>query len=193
MIDSLCRPPRPPTDFRRSSSILSSRAKIGHGGMGSGDRSLLGRGERGSHYVLPSPPTPPNPFTPAAASGMRCDDPRLGGGMLFEVPRPVVPRNQAASFFIPIPQCVRSRLAQHRDGRGSYPAEHRHSRDRWADGDELSLGTLGRRRRRQAGFDVKADHRGAASLIDDAAAPLTVTRRSHLLRIRVQTPPCISR
>ena len=190
MIDSLCRPPRPPTDFRRSSSILSSRAKIGHGGMGSGDRSLLGRWERGSHYVLPSPPTPPNPFTPTAASGMWCDDPRLGG----EVPRPVVPRNQAASFLFRSPNasdCVR--LAQHRDGRGSYPAEHRHSRDRWADADELSLGTLGRRRRRQAGFDVKADHRGAASLIDDAAAPLTVTRRSHLLRIRVQTPPCISR
>ena len=89
MIDSLCRPPRPPTDFRRSSSILSSRAKIGHGGMGSGDRSLLGRGERGSHYVLPFPPTPPNPFTPAAASGM-----------FLDAPRAVVPRNQAASFFL---------------------------------------------------------------------------------------------
>ena len=53
-----------------------------------GDRSLLGRWERGSHYVLPSLPTPPNLFTLAAVrSGMRCDDPRLGGGMLFDAPR----------------------------------------------------------------------------------------------------------
>ena len=105
MIDSLCRPPRPPTDFRRSSSILSSRAKIGHGGMGSGDRSLLGRRERGSHYVLPSHPTPPNPFTPTAASGM-----------FFGAPQPVVPRNQAASFLYSDPPMrqIKTRTAPRR-------------------------------------------------------------------------------
>ena len=77
---------------------------------------VIGRWKRGSHYVLPSPPTPLNPFTPAAASGMRCDDPRLGGGMLFEAPRPVVPRDQAASFFYSDPPMrqIKTRTAPRR-------------------------------------------------------------------------------
>ena len=107
MIDSLCRPPRPPTDFRRSSSILSSRAKIGHGGMGSGDRSLLGRGERGSHYVLPSL----RPFPLLIHSLLR----RLAG-MFLDASRAVVPRNQAASFLYSDPPMrqIKTRTAPRR-------------------------------------------------------------------------------
>ena len=54
MIDSLCRPSRPPTDFRRSSSIPFSRAEIGHGGMGT-DRYWGGGNEEVTMFFPPLP------------------------------------------------------------------------------------------------------------------------------------------
>ena len=54
MIDSLCRPSRPPTDFLRSSSILFSRAKIGHGGTGT-DRYWGGGNEEVTMFFPPFP------------------------------------------------------------------------------------------------------------------------------------------
>ena len=146
MSNSLCRPP---TDFRRSRILGEDRPRPPLlDGSGSADRYR----REGSHPVLLPPFTPsllPNPFTAAAAAAS--DDPNSRAGSSWKLRgrlwcygarRVLIPLSSALRS--PSPHNVLVTLHQDQDSHCT-ERDHESRLDRGGDGDELSLGTPGRR------------------------------------------------
>ena len=143
MSHSLCRPP---TDFRRSRILGEDRPRPPLRWTGADQRIGIGMKEVTLSSSLPS--LLPNPFTAAAAAS---DDPNSRAGSSWKLRgrlwcygarRVLIPLSSALRS--PSPHHVLVTLHQDQDSHCT-ERDHESRLDRGGDGDELSLGTPGRR------------------------------------------------